>query len=65
MLIVVFATRDTSTDQELSARISELASKLSEQSSKISELSTELSKYNNKTVVRFEATRNANNYKYD
>ena len=47
LFIVVFATRDTTTDQELS--------------SKISELSAEMSRYiNSKPVVKFEATRDSN-----
>ena len=47
LFIVVFATRDTTTGQELS--------------SKISELSSEVSRYiNGRPVVKFEATRDSN-----
>ena len=53
MFIVVFATRDTTTDQELFSKISEL-------SSEMSVLSSELSRYiNRKPVVKFEATRDS------
>ena len=54
MFIVVFATRDTTTDQELFSKISEL-------SSEMSALSSEMSRYiNSKPVVKFEATRDSN-----
>ena len=51
MLIVVFATRDTTTDQELSLKITELTAE-------ISDLRAEMSGHiNSKPVVKFEATR--------
>ena len=61
MFIVVFATRDTTTDQELFSKISELSSEISELSSEMSALSSEMSRYiNSKPVVKFEATRDSN-----
>ena len=60
MFIVVFATRDTTTDQELFSKISELSYEISELSSEMSVLSSELSRYiNRKPVVKFEATRDS------
>ena len=54
MLIVVFATRDTTTDQELSLKITELRAE-------ISDLRAEMSAHiNSKPVVKFEATRDSN-----
>ena len=61
MFIVVFTTRDSTTNQDQSSKISELSSKIEELSSTISELSPKVSRYiDSKPVVKFEATRDSN-----